>query len=192
MGGGQFISSSHGISAAASSSERIVFSLSPSWGHSHGRQSFINFSSVFPMSFSSSRTAPVWVPVSGVWSFRNRLLQVGSPVGSQVLPINLSQLGCLSPQVHGSSQEPAPSWASHGFRASFSHSPAPLWDPPGWISAPPQTPCAAEAQLLHRGPHPRLQGNLCWVTWSTSCPSFSTDMGICRAVPLAYSHSSLL
>jgi len=36
-----------------------------------------------------------------VQSFRNRLLQCGSPMGSQALPVNLLQVGLLSPWVRG-------------------------------------------------------------------------------------------
>jgi len=37
-----------------------------------------------------------------------------------------------------------------------------------------------------------LQGNLCSGAWSTSSPSFFTDLGVCRVVSPTYSHSSLL
>ena len=43
----------------------------------------------------------------------------------------------------------------------------------------------------HHGLHHRLQGNLCSGTWSTSSPSFFTDLGVCRVVSLTYCHSSL-
>lgn len=79
----------------------------PSWGHSQGRQSSINFSSGFPMGFSSSQTPPIWVSFHGIQSFRNRLLQVGSSVRSGVLPINLFSVGASS-QFHRSCQESAP------------------------------------------------------------------------------------
>ena len=46
--------------------------------------------------------------------------------------------------------------------------------------------------LHHHGLHHRLQGNLCSGTWSTSSPSFFTDLGVCRVVSLTFSHSSLL
>jgi len=46
--------------------------------------------------------------------------------------------------------------------------------------------------LPHHGLLHRLQGNLCSGTWSTSSPSFFTDLGFCRVVSLTYSHSSLL
>jgi len=68
-------------------------------------------------------------PSHRVQSFRNRLLQRGSPVGSQVLPANLLQRGLLSPWVRRSWQEPAPSWAFHRVTSSFRHPPAPAWGP---------------------------------------------------------------
>lgn len=56
-------------------------------------------------------------------------------------------------------------------------------------------PWAATGSLLqclpHHGLHHRLQRSLCFSAWSTSFPSFFTDLGICRAVPLIWSHSSL-
>jgi len=74
-------------------------------------------------------------PSHGVQSFRSRLLQCGSPVGSQALPANLLQRGLLSPRVRRSWQEPAPSrghslpWAStcSSVRSSMGCK---------WISAP--------------------------------------------------------
>lgn len=47
-------------------------------------------------------------------SFRNSLLQHGSPSGSQVLPENLLQHGLLHRSA-GPCPEPAPAWVSHGF-----------------------------------------------------------------------------
>ncbi|KAK4813314.1 hypothetical protein QYF61_023989 [Mycteria americana] len=67
---------------------------------SHRLQFFTNCSSVGPF--------------HRVQSFRSRLLQRGSPTGSQVLPENLLQHGFLSPRVHRSCQEPVPVRASHG------------------------------------------------------------------------------
>ena len=45
--------------------------------------------------------------------------------------------------------------------------------------------------LPHHGLPHGLQGNLCSGAWSTSSPSFFTDLGVCRVVSLTYSHSSL-
>jgi len=72
-------------------------------------------------------------PSQGLQSFRNRLLQLGSPTGSQALPTNLLLRGLFSPQVCRSWQEPAPAWAPHGVTASFRHSPAPAWGPFYWL-----------------------------------------------------------
>ncbi|KAK4826015.1 hypothetical protein QYF61_003788, partial [Mycteria americana] len=116
-------------------------SPAPAWGPSHSRQFSMNFSSVssshgLQSSMNFSNVSPSHGlqffmncssvgPFHGVQSFRNRLLQRGSPTGSQVLPANLLQRGLLSPQVHRSCQEPAPARASHGVTASFGHPPAP-------------------------------------------------------------------
>ena len=74
---------------------------------SHRLQFFINCSSMGPF--------------HGVQSFRNRLLQRGSPAGSQVLPANLLQHGLLSLQGHRPCQELAPVQAIHGVTASFGY-----------------------------------------------------------------------
>ena len=101
-------------------------SLASAWGPSHGRQSSMNFSNVGPshgLQFFTNCSSVG--PLPGLQSFRHRLLQRGSPTGSQVLPENLLQRGLLSPRGHRSSQEPAPARASHGVTASFGHPPAP-------------------------------------------------------------------
>ena len=46
--------------------------------------------------------------------------------------------------------------------------------------------------VQHHGLHHRLQGILRSGTWSTSSPSFFTDLGVCRVVPLTSYHSALL
>ena len=74
-------------------------SPAPVWGPSHGRQSFTYFSNVSPshrLQFFTNCSS--MGPFHGVQSFRNRLLQRGSPAGSQVLPANLLQRGFLSPR----------------------------------------------------------------------------------------------
>lgn len=45
--------------------------------------------------------------------------------------------------------------------------------------------------LPRHGLHHRLQGNSCSDIWSTFSPSFSTGLGVCRAVSVTYSHFSL-
>ena len=68
--------------------------------------------------------------------------------------------------------------------------PAPAWAPP-WAAAWRSAPCGTHGlqgdSLLHQGPLHRPQGNFVSSTWSTSSPSFFTDLGTCKAV----SHSSL-
>jgi len=68
-------------------------------------------------------------PSHGVQSFRNRLLQHGSPTGSQVLPANLIWCVLLFPWVCRSWQGPAPVQAPHEVTAFFRHLPAPAWGP---------------------------------------------------------------
>ena len=95
------------------------------------------------MGCSSSRSAPAWVLPTWLQYFRNRLLQRGSPMGSQALPANLLRRGLLSPRVCRSWQEPAPAWGypwGHSFlRASPCSSVGSL-------------PRATHGDLLHCGP----------------------------------------
>jgi len=137
---GVVVSPSHVVSATPSSSHSAP---APVWGPSHGTQSSMNCPSVGPF--------------HGVQSFRNRLLQRGSPMGSQALPANLLQRGLPSPRGHRSWQKPAPVRAAHGVTASFRHPPAPAWGPP-W---------AAGGDLLHRGP-PWAAGAQPASPWSSS------------------------
>jgi len=149
------VSSSHVVSSAPSSS---LLYPAPVWGPYHGQQFFTNCPSVGPF--------------HRVQSLRNRLPQRGSPTRSQALPANLLWWGLLSPRVHRSWQEPAPTRAPHGVTASFRHHPAPAWGPPQ----------AAGGDLLHHGPPwaagtacltmvcSMAAGNLCSGAWSTSCP----------------------
>jgi len=60
-----------------------------------------------------------------------------------------------------------------------------------WRSATPWTSMDCRDSLPHHGLLHGLQGNLCSGTWSTSCPSFCTDLGVCRAISLTSSHSYL-
>jgi len=133
------------------------YSSAPAWCPSHGRQCSMNCCNMSPsyglqfsMNFSSMG------PFHGMQSFRNRLLQRGSPTGSHVLPANLLQRGLLSPQGHRSCQEPAPAQAAHGVTASFRHPPALAWSPP-W---------ATGGYLLHRGPP--------WTAWGQPASPWSS------------------
>jgi len=85
---------------------------------------------------------PIVGPIHGVQSFRNSLLQHGSPMGSQALPANLLQHELLSPWGHRSYQELVQVWAVHRVTPLFGHPPAPAWG----------LPRAAGGYLLHHGP----------------------------------------
>jgi len=149
---------------------------------SHGLQLFTNCPSVGPS--------------HGVQSFRNRLLQHGSPMGSEALPANLLRRGLLSPPVCRSSQEPASARAPHGVTASFRHTPALAW---GLFHGLQVDICSTVDlhglqghNLPHHGLHQGLQGkNLSSSILSTSSSSFCTDLSACRVVSFTLSHSPL-
>ena len=131
----------------------------------------------------------------GMQSFSNRLLQRGSPMGSQALPANLLQRGLLSSRGHRSCQEPAPVWPSHVVTASFRHPHAPAWGPFHGLQVEFCSTVDLRGlqgrSLPHHCLHHRLQGKLCSRAWSTYFPSFCTDPGVCRAVSLTVSLTTL-
>ena len=91
-------------------------------GTSHRRQFSTKFSNVSPChGLQLFMNRPSVGPSHRVQSFRSKLLQRGSPTGSQALPANLLRRGLLSPRVRRSWQEPAPLRAPHGVTASFRH-----------------------------------------------------------------------
>jgi len=97
---------------------------------SHRLQLFTNCSSMSPShGLQLFMNCPSVGPFHAVQSFRNRLLQCGSPTGSQALPADLLWCELLSPQVCRSWQEPAPAQAPHGVTASFGYPPALAWGP---------------------------------------------------------------
>jgi len=120
-----------------------------------------------------------------------------SCTGSQALPANLPQCGLLSPRVHRSWQEPAPTrccpWGYSFLQASTCSS----------LGSFPQ---ATGGDLLHHGP-PWTAGEQPASPWSSSQvaregsllrhfghllpPSYFTDLGVCRVVSLTSSRSSL-
>jgi len=189
---GVAVSSSHIVSDAPCSS---YSSLVPACDPSHRRQSSTNFSNVSPSHglqfFTDCRSVG---PSHGVQSFRNRLLQCGVFHGVTSPASKAGRCGLISPRGHRSWQEPAPVWPPHGVTASFGHPPAPVCGPQ-W---------AAGGDLLHHGPpwaageqsaspgsSARAAGeSLLWCL-EHLLPSFCTDLGVCRVVSLAYSHSSL-
>jgi len=186
------VSSSHIVSATPSSSHSCP---APPWGPSHGRQFPTNFSNVSPShGLQLFMNYPSVGPSHEVQSFRNKLLQCGSPKGSQALPANLLQHWLLSPLVYRSCQEPAPARPPHRVTASFGHPPALAWGPP----------LAADGYLLHCGPpwaagaQPALPGSAPWAAGESLLqqlehllPFFCTDLGVCRVISFTYSRSSL-
>jgi len=148
----------------------------PAWGPSHGRQFSTNFSSVSPSHGLQLFTNCSGVgPFHRVQSFRNRLLQRGSPTGSQVLPANLLRPGLLSPWLHRSWQEPAPAQAPHRVTASFRHPPALVWGPfhglQVGICSTVDLHGLQGDNLPHHGLHHELQGKTpCSGVSSTSSP----------------------
>jgi len=118
-------------------------------------------------------------PSHRVQSFRNRLLQRGSPMGLQALPENLLLCVLLSPWVSRSWQEPAPARAPHGVTASFRHPPALVWGPfhrlQVDICSSVELHGLQEDNLPHHGLHHKLQGKaLRSAISSTSSPPLSS------------------
>jgi len=115
-------------------------------------------------------------PFQGVQSFRNKLLQCGSPTGSQAQPANLLQCGLSMGHSLLQASPCSGVGSSPGCR---------------WGSAPPWSSTAAADSLPHHG---LLHG--CTAKSLLHClehllPSSCTDCGLCRAVSLTYSHSSI-
>jgi len=194
---GVVVSSSHVVSATASSSGGRLLTLflcssvrSLSW-------ETVLHNLLQCESFPQAAALHELGPSHRVRSFRNRLLQRGSPTGSQALPANLLQRGLHSPQVHGSWQVPAPVQAPHGITASLRHPPALAWGPIQGLQVEICSTLDLHGlqgnNLPHHGLHHELQGKgLCSGILSTSSPSFFTDLGVCRVVSLTSSHSPLL
>ena len=138
-GMGVVVSSSHVVSATPPSSRS---SPAPAWGPTHGRQSFMIFSSVSPSHGVQIFTKCSSVgPFHRVQSIKNGLLQCGSPPGAT-----------------GPARKLAPARAVHGVTASFrAHPPAPAWGPPraagGQPASPWSSPWAAGESLLWRLEH---------------------------------------
>ena len=153
----------------------------PNMSPSHGLWLFMN--------------CPTVSPFHGVPSFRNRLLQRGSPMGSQALSANLLQRGPLS--LHRSTGL-GRSLLQHGLPTgsqppSGIHLLRPGVPSTGcrWTSAPPWTSMGCRDSLPHHGLLHGLQKNLCSGIWSTSSPSSFTGLAVCRVVSLPSSRSSL-
>ncbi|KAK4821752.1 hypothetical protein QYF61_000813 [Mycteria americana] len=106
---------------------------------------------------------------------------MGPPRGHKSCQQTCSSVGSSLSMVYRFCQEPAPAWASHGVTASFRciHL---LWC--GVLHGLQVDICSTMDlhglqgdSLPHHGLNHWLQGNLCSGTWSTSSPSFFTDLG---------------
>jgi len=174
---GVAVNSSHVVSAAASSSAGGLLTLFPcssvgSLPWDTVLHKLLQHGSLPRGAVLQKQVAPTWVSHEVV-SSASKPAPTWAPLsmGAQVLPQACSSVGC--PQVHSILQ--ASTCSSMG-------------SSPGcrWISAPPWT-----SSLPHHGFLQGLQGNLCSSAWSTSSPSFFTDLGVCGVVSLTLSHSSL-
>jgi len=123
------------------------------------------------------QTAPAWVP--------HRVTNPARKPAPEWAP--------LSPQVHRSCQEPAPAWSSCGVTAFFGSIHL-LWRGvlhtllvDMWSTM--DLHGLQGGNLPHHGLHHGLTGNLCFSAWSTSFPTFLTDLGIYRVISLKCSHS---
>ncbi|NXD78229.1 BRDT protein, partial [Halcyon senegalensis] len=106
--------------------DSLHFSSTPMWGPSHWSQSSMKLLQC--QSFLRATVLHKLLHGTLSWdqSLRNRLLQCGSPMGSQVLPAKLLQCGLLSLHVSRSCQEPAPVQTSFLLvTALFMHPPTP-------------------------------------------------------------------
>lgn len=138
----------------------------------HGQQSFMNFSNTdqFFRGCCPSGTASS---------------TVGSSQGHKSYQKTWSSLGSSPRESTDHCQESSPAQVSHGLKPSFRNPPALVW-----VSS--MTCRRISAFLCSTMGCARMKENLTSGAWSTSCPSFSPDCSVCRAVPLTQSHSSLL
>lgn len=127
------------------------------------------------------------------WSsdLQERLLQRESPTGLQVIPENLLQCGLLS-TAFCSCWEPSPAHTLHRpqLPSGWTHL---LWygvlhDLQVYIRFHHEL---QRDKLHHSGFYHGLERNFYSSIWSTSSPTFFTDLGVSRVVPVTYSHSSL-
>ncbi|KAM9591464.1 uncharacterized protein ACIBXB_006257 [Morphnus guianensis] len=149
---------------------------------------------VLPTGCSSSRTAPAWVlstvcspsgtdcssvgPSRGHKSFQKTCSSVGSSLHRSAGPArSLLQRGVPSGSQPPSGTHLLRRGVLHGLQVD--------------ICSTVDLHGLQGDSLPHHGLHHGLQGNLCSGAWSTSSPSFFTDLGVCRVVSLTCSHSSL-
>jgi len=132
------------------------FAPAPAWRTSHGRQSSMNFSNVSPSHRPQCfPNCPSVGPSHSVQSFRNRLLQHGFPMWSQVLPANLLQCGLLSPQVLPGACSSTGSPRGHSLLQAST------------CSGVGSLPRAAGGDLLHCGPP--------WTAWAQPASPWSSS-----------------
>jgi len=148
---------------------------------SHGLQLFTNCPSVGPS--------------PGVQSFRNRLLQRGSPRGHKPCQQTCSGVGSslsMGPQVLAGTCSSTGSPRGHSFlQAPTCFGMGSLPRAAGGDLLHHGPPWAAGNNLPHHGLHHKLQRKaLCSDILGTSSPSFFTDLGVCRVVSLTSSHFS--
>jgi len=181
------------VSATPSSS---CCSPTPVWGLSRRIQSFTNFSTVGPFhGLQFFKNCSSTGPFHGMYSFRSYCSSTGTPMvkvparklaptgaphhGVQLLPGSCSCVG--SP------------WAATSFTGTSTCSGV------GSSTGCSVAICSSvvfqrlQRDNLHRhGLHDVLQWNLCSSMWTTSSPSFFTDLGVCRAASHAFFASHYL
>jgi len=147
------------------------------------------------MGCSSSRTAPAWVPPTGCSPSGTGCSSVGPPRGHKPCSKPALVWASLStgPQVLAGTCSSAGSPQGHRFlQASTCSGVGSLPQVQVEICSTVYLHGLQGHSLPHRGLHHELQGKaLCSHISSTSSPSFFTDLGVCRVVPLTSSHSSL-
>lgn len=123
------------------------------------------------MGDNPSQTSPAWVFSMGCSPSRTDCSSLGPLWVSQVLPGACSSMGSpMESQVPSGHIHLLWYGAIHGLQS-------------GSLLHHGLQGDSLPNQSLYHG----LQGNLCSRTWSTSYPSFSTDLVVCRVVALIYS-----
>jgi len=145
----------------------------------------MNFSNVSPShGLQLFTNCPSMGPFHGVQSFRNRLLQHGSPRGHKPCHQTCSSVGSSLHGSAGPGRSLLQRGAPHRATASFRHPPAPVWGPFHGLQV--EICSTVDLQglqgdsLPHHGLHHGLQGKtLCSGVWRTSSPpSLLTSAGL--------------
>ena len=150
------------------------------------------------MGYSSSRTAPAWVPSTGCSPSGADCSSVGPPRGHKscqqtCFSVGSSLHGATGPQVLPGACSSAGFPRGHSVLRASTCSGVGSSTGCRWISAPPWTSmgCRGTACLTMVFTTGCRGISLCSGAWSTSSPSFFTDLGVCGVVPLTSSHSAL-